>query len=373
MSSIADDDSMFGSSPSGSEPNYQASLGRISGKALSANLLRNGNDLAFNTDVLYLNVNDKRIGIKTGTPTHDLQVAGTTRIADTAIVSGLTATVANIIINSSGTITTQVGPIDIIPTGIDPNIEHERVITSKLMIDDNYIKITDTNQNLEIRPTGILDVYANATVNGSVDITQNLFADQDVVVKGIVTVGDSPFDTVAVGPDFTQSIIPGDNDLYDLGTNSKRWRSIYINENIPNGGIISTTATVSDQMFFSTNTISTLQSNDDLFLTSSEGSIRMERIKFENNTITNLENTPITIGSTGRGFTQFAGTFGMLLPAGTDAERVELGVGTTRWNTDKNYLECFDGTVWSVSTGGGETVTTEIMEDLGHVYTLIFG
>jgi hypothetical protein len=29
--------------------------------------------------------------------------------------------------------------------------------------------------------------------------------------------------------------------------------------------------------------------------------------------------------------------------------------------------------VWQVATGGGIEVTTEIMQDLGHRYTLIFG
>lgn len=373
MSSIADDDGIFGSSPSGSEPNYQASLGRISGKALSANLLRNGNDLAFNTDLLYFDVNNMRVGIKSGTPSHDLQITGTTRVKDILYVTDQTADIDNVIIQTDGTITTQVGPLNIIPTGVDPYLEHERVTTAKLMIDDNFIKVTQLNQNLELRPTGIVDVYANTKVNGSVEITQNLFANQDVVVKGLVTVGDSPFDTVAFGPDFTQSIIPGDNDLYDLGTTSKRWRNINVVNNLRNGGIISDTATISDQIRMSTNQITTLQSNDDLFLTSQTGNIQIERINFKDNTITNLENTPLRFVSTNRGYLKFAGTNGVLIPAGTTAERVALGVGTTRWNTDLNYLECFDGTVWSVATGGGETVTEAVMEDLGHVYTLIFG
>jgi len=373
MSSIADDDGIFGSSPSGSEPNYQASLGRISGKALSANLLRNGNDLAFNTDLLYFDVNNMRVGIKTGTPTHDLQIVGTTRVKDTLYVTDQTADIDNVIIQTNGTITTQVGPLNIIPSGIDPYIEHNRVVTSKIMIDNNFIKVTDLNQNLEIRPLGILDVYANSTVNGNVEIAQNLYADTDLVVKGVVTVGDSPFDTVAFGTDFTQSIIPGDHDTYNLGTTLKRWAEIHVNENIRNDAIISSTATISNQMFMSTNTISTLQSNDDLFLISTTGNVVAESINFKDNTITNLINSPLQFVSTARGYLQFAGTNGVLIPAGTTDERVVLGVGTTRWNTDLNYLECFDGTVWSVSTGGGETVTEEIMQDLSHVYTLIFG
>ena len=53
-------------------------VGRISGPLLKANLLRNGVDLAFETDLLYLDVNNSRIGIKTTTPQYELDVNGTT-------------------------------------------------------------------------------------------------------------------------------------------------------------------------------------------------------------------------------------------------------------------------------------------------------
>ena len=39
-------------------------VGRISGPLLKANLLRNGVDLAFETDLLYLDVNNNRIVLR---------------------------------------------------------------------------------------------------------------------------------------------------------------------------------------------------------------------------------------------------------------------------------------------------------------------
>ena len=57
-------------------------VGRISGPLLKANLLHNGVDLAFETDLLYLDVNNSRIGIKTTTPQYELDVNGTTRSTD---------------------------------------------------------------------------------------------------------------------------------------------------------------------------------------------------------------------------------------------------------------------------------------------------
>jgi hypothetical protein len=69
-------------------------IGRISGSVLKSNLTRNGTDLAFETNLLYLDVTNSRVGIGTSEPTTALQVNGTTTTA------GLTANGA---INIDGT------------------------------------------------------------------------------------------------------------------------------------------------------------------------------------------------------------------------------------------------------------------------------
>jgi hypothetical protein len=90
--------------------------------------------------------------------------------------------------------------------------------------------------------------------------------------------------------------------------------------------------------------------------------------------ITNLNNTALQFASTGIGYLKFDGTNGFIVPTGTDTERPSSPeLGDTRWNTDQEYLECYDGTVYVVSTGGGISVTQELMEDLGNIYTLILG
>ena len=69
-------------------------IGRITGSVLKSNLTRNGTDLAFETNLLYLDVTNSRVGIGTSEPTTALQVNGTTTTA------GLTANGA---INIDGT------------------------------------------------------------------------------------------------------------------------------------------------------------------------------------------------------------------------------------------------------------------------------
>jgi hypothetical protein len=123
-----------------------------------------------------------------------------------------------------------------------------------------------------------------------------------------------------------------------------------------------------------TGQIISVQTNDDLLISPDTGITYIERTKWQGNYITNLNNTAITIGSTGIGYTKFIGTNGFVIPAGGDADRRSSPEeGETRWNTDLEYLECYDGSVWIISTGAGDVVDIPAMEELGNVYTLILG
>jgi hypothetical protein len=263
----------------------------------------------------------------------------------------------------------------IAPTGVDAYIEYGRVLTDQFEFKDNFIKNTVLNQNLRLDAvgTGRVEILTSAIIAGNVAVTGNISSAGTVRLDGQFIIGDSPIDTIAITPDFTQSIIPGDNNLYDLGSTTRRWNDFYV-DNVSNVGFIDTTdMIISDQTSYSGNTIRTLQSNEDLFLTSSTGTTQLENLSINQGTITNLLNSAITITHTGRGYLVINDTNAMVVPVGNIAERTGLEVGETRWNNELDYLECFDGTTWQVATGGGVVVTPAIMEELGNVYTLIFG
>ena len=71
-------------------------IGRISGSVLKSNLTRNGTDLAFETNLLYLDVTNSRVGIGTSEPSTALQVNGT------ITASGLTG-ISSLSINNTST------------------------------------------------------------------------------------------------------------------------------------------------------------------------------------------------------------------------------------------------------------------------------
>ena len=61
-------------------------IGRISGSVLKSNLTRNGTDLAFETNLLYLDVTNGYVGIGTSSPSQKLDVNGT--VNATTITAG---------------------------------------------------------------------------------------------------------------------------------------------------------------------------------------------------------------------------------------------------------------------------------------------
>ena len=63
-------------------------VSKIKGQILSDNLQRSGVNLAIETDLLFFDVTNNRVGIKDGTPSDTLSVTGTTALTGTLTVSG---------------------------------------------------------------------------------------------------------------------------------------------------------------------------------------------------------------------------------------------------------------------------------------------
>ena len=273
-------------------------LGRISGPLLKANLERQGVDLAFETDLLYLDVNNSRIGVRTSSPQYDLDVNGTSRTTNLEVtnianiaeitVSGNTITTSNPVLNltTANTVVYQnklrVDSIDIDTnvistnesnadlflrangTGIvvvpDNNVLIENDLTvngtttlqdlttngditvngdvnttnlnvsrdaqfDNIKISQNIISTTDSNSNLEFRPqgTGTVEINADTNVYGNLHATGNITADGDI------TIGDANTDNIILNAEVASDILPDIDDTYSLGSPSKKWANIWVN------------------------------------------------------------------------------------------------------------------------------------------------
>jgi hypothetical protein len=359
-------------------------LGRISGPLLDANLNRLGVDLTFRNygadeDLLYLDVTNNRIGINKQPANRRVEIDGTTHSPN--LISITSADIATITATTNIFSTDISSTIIVSPNQINPLVTFDNMQAGDLDFKDNIIKNYAVNGSIELNPngTGIVDIYANATVNGDITVTGNTQINGNLTEATNIIVGDSILDTVIIAPDFTQSIIPGDNITYDLGTTIKRWRQIHVHQNLDIAALSFNDVTVGLQLEIESGlpSIRTLQSNDDVILNSDTGNINIERIRFNGNNITNLDATALTLTSSGIGYVRFMDTNALIIPAGTDAQRAASSeVGDTRWNTDNpadNYLECFDGTTWIISTGPGGSVSTVENSDLANAYILILG
>jgi hypothetical protein len=361
-------------------------LGRIGGQALTDNLLRAGVDLAFETDLLYLDVINQRIGVKDSTPIYDLDVNSNIYANEFTAVTQLA--IGNLRLNSPETITTSVGGIDVYING-GGEIFHDRLVTASLVLDGNLISsISNSNIVLDPNGSGTVELRASTNITGNLAVSGNISMSGNLTGLGTLTFGNQTLDTVTINTDFTQSIIPGDDLTFAMGadagdSSARRWSQAYSPDwtyitdgTLPGSGLIPQSVVVSDQLRLdgAINKISAIQSNDDVLLLPDTGITRIESTKWQGNEITNLLNTPLTLGTTGTGYYVFSGTNGLVIPAGTSGQRpASPEVGDTRWNTTEQYLECFDGSVYIVATGGGDLVTQQFMEDLGFIYSAILG
>ena len=361
-------------------------LGRIGGQVLTDNLLRAGVDLAFETNLLYLDVTNQQIGIKDSTPIYTLDVNNNIYTNELTAVTQLA--VGNLQLNSPETISTSVGGIDVYISG-GGSIFHDRLTTANLVLDGNLISsVSNSNIVLDPNGSGTVELRADTNITGDLAVTGNISMNGNLTGLSTLTFGNQSLDTVIINTDFTQSIIPGDDLTYSMGadagdSSARRWAELHTpqwqyitNGAWPGSGIQSQLATISDQTFIDgvNNKISAIQSNDDIILNPFTGITFIENTKWQNNDITNLLNTPLTLVSTGQGYLKINDTNAMIIPSGNNAQRrVSPELGETRWSTQQQYLECYDGSVWIVATGGGDIVTQQYMEDLGFIYSAILG
>lgn len=209
-------------------------IGRISGPLLKADLLREGVNLAFETDLLYLDVNNSRIGINTASPQYDLDVNGTIR--STGLQVSTLANIADITISGNLIETSQ--PVLTLGTA-DTVVYQNKLQIDSIDIENNVISTNVSNENLEFRPngTGTVEIFADTNVYGNIVATGSITAD------GNITIGDADTDNVIFNAEIASNIIPDSNNTYDLGSDptsgGKQWQNVWVNNFF--AGTVSTT------------------------------------------------------------------------------------------------------------------------------------
>lgn len=303
-------------------------IGRISGPMLADNLLRQDVDLAFETDLLYLDVGLNNgvggIGINTDAFTRNLQIDGKTRTVE---LIAPRATLEGIIVENNQ-IKTINGPLHLQAGGGQNGvIVMDRNEVDDLYFDGNVIGSKNSNVNINLDPSGTGDVnfYQQLDINGNLYMSGNIVADGNVTVGGQIAIGADPGDTVSINPVFSQNLNPATTGTYSLGVPGYRWAAAYLSDYVD-----------LENIRIEANTLKTTISNSNLELSGSgTGGVAAEELRFTNNVISNGVGTNIIFNPN----IIFDKNNAVIVPVGTTANRSTLNNGELRFNTTKNNFE----------------------------------
>jgi len=353
-------------------------IGRISGPLLKANLIRNGVDLTFRNgaadpDILYVDVNNARIGINNSAPTTDLHVTGSTRTTTLTVDNQVDVGNLNI---TGNTISSDLDTISFAPSGADPVIYHSKLQVDDLEIEGNTISTNNSNAALELRPngTGTLEVFASTNIDGDLYVSGNINADGNVTINGNITIGDNITDTIQINAAIKSDLIPEQDNTYDLGSPTFRWKDLFVN-NLRTDLLTVDTLDVGN-LIFRDNQITTTPGEDLYIDGNGAGGVRLGNLKITGNVITNVQNNAITqIAQTGNGYFKIAGTNGFVPPRGNSSERPSAYavIGMTRFNTDTNALEVWSGASWASPAGASGAVSEILANDIAASFALMLG
>jgi hypothetical protein len=348
-------------------------IGRISGPLLKANLIRDGVDLAFETDLLYLDVTNSRIGVNTATPTTALDVNGTTRT--TNLIVDAQVDIGNLHI-SGNTIASDLPTISFVASAGEPTVYHTILHVDDIQITSNTISTFVSNSNLEFQPngTGIVDIQGNATITGNLQVDGNINATGNVVIGGNITIGDALTDNIVINASIRSDLIPETDNLYDLGSASFKWNNVYAN-NVYADTLNVPTLDVGNLMFRD-NEITTTTGQDLYIDGNGAGGVRLGNFRIVDNVITNVSSNAITqIAQTGTGYFKIQGTNGFVPPRGNDGERptAYAVIGMTRYNTNSKALEIWDGFTWASPAGASGAVSEIQANDISAGFAIALG
>ena len=396
-----------------------AAVGRITGPLLKNNLTRNGVPLAFETNLLYLDVVNSRVGINTASPTNDLTVNGTTRTTNLTVPG--TSTLGTISF-SSNNITSSSSVLNLSANGgTSPVVYQTTLQVGQLQLSNNSISTLGTQTLINIAPagTGNININGPTTVNGSLHVTGNITADGNIqlgatftilasgnygeytitvasaaginvgyyvtgtgigigavvtVINGNVLTLSQPNTsaisnlitvqanvTVSFTGEVASNLIPLTTNSYDIGASNALWRELWtetINAGVANIGNVT----------ISGNTITTSVPNSDFTLqTNGSGGVVLGNLKITGSTITDtVADSNITLTPQGLGTVVINSTTSLQIPSGTNLQRpASPAAGQIRYNTDQSRYEGYTSGQWLqlggvISNDGATRITPEL-------------
>jgi len=346
-------------------------LGRIGGPMLKENLVRQGVDIAFETDLVYLDVNNMRVGINQAVPTADLDVDGTTKLANIQISTNTIASSdtngnINLAPNGTGNILINTAAANQVAY-IGPN--KELLTSSAFTFDGTTVGITTANLttlvagNIEISGDTITNLVTNSNINLDPNGTGNVIIDTATAgrifysgtSKELLTDANLTFDGSSLALTGVANI---DNIKIDGNTISSRDTDGNVNLTPDGTGKVAITYLTATRVPYASTNGALIDSANltfdgtDLYVSglsvSGSGSgISLGNISIAGNTISSINtNGNIYLDPNGTGQIVAQGTNALTVPAGTTGERPAGTAGDVRVNTTTGNFEYYNGSAW---------------------------
>jgi hypothetical protein len=331
-------------------------IGRISGPMLKPNLERQGVDLAFETDLLYLDVTDGRIGIKNSAPTAALDVTGSGKFSNNLTTLGIT-NLGNLrlsnntleAVNLDGNVYINANGVGIVSMSPDVSVAGNLTVTGTTFLNSTNTYFLDAVLDIGTGANG-----ANLTTDDGKDrgLALHYYSGSDK--KGFL--GQASADEKLywyVDATSSAGVYSG-----TLGT--------IVSGSIESANIaVTSTATLGNIAIYDNN-IDSINSNGDIEIEANGTGIVRINSNVGIQTVGAID-FPLVVDS----------TTGIVIPVGSDAQRpaVEILVpGVVRLNSDSGDFEGWNGTDWlplsqassantffsTIFTGDGSTVDFEL-------------
>jgi hypothetical protein len=317
------------------------SINRISGNILQDNLQRGAN-LAFQGDLIYLDVLNNRVGIENASPTDTFDVAGVVAGANVRVNSAT----ANGIFYASGTLLA--------------------VTNSNLQFDGSTLTLQGTANIADINISGDISTAGNIDA-GNVNTTGQVTAIGNITGGNVSTAGTVVAAEVSAVGNITGNNVTATNDFFGVNITLTGSAEVAGPANISNilisGNAISADSGVLE-LGSNANVSITGGAADYILSTDGTGNLIwidgssiigvLGNLSVSNTTISaNIVNGNITLEPNGVGLVIIDTVTGLVIPTGNTAQQPSPAItGTVRFNTDAGRLEVYDGVEWdSVAAG----------------------
>lgn len=340
-------------------------IGRVNGPMLKENLLRQGVDLAFETNLVYLDVNNKRMGINTLTPNADLDVNGLAIFNNSLKLNGSNlialGTNANIYLTPNGTgqvVTTSNMSLANITLSGNANVNN--------LNSSNYVNASVLQSNVSTGTAPIIVTSTtrianiNVAVAGSlVNGTSNVVVDNNGNVNVSVAGNANVVTVTGTGANINGTANVSGN--LDIGSN---FNTTALSVNVANAtsttinlGGVATSINIGTATGLTT-LLGNLSVGNNLVVTTSAN---LANLRVSDKTLSVITtNGNLTLQPNGTGITVVSGSTALSLPKGTTGDRPLVSVsGMIRYETGANNLEYYNGSSWVPVTSNYTAISTD--------------